>query len=151
MLFFENRERFATGALTYDDGQPESATDARIMIQVQIEGQPVGAMVDTGAPWVVLDPELAEALQIEVSGAVELARLQIRGIRYDGHLHRLPVNLLAERGESHRVEATIFVPALPPGEVWGNKPNFIGLLGLLDRIRYAIDPSTNTFYFGPLT
>jgi len=133
MLFFENRERFATGALTYDDGQPESATDARIMIQVQIEGQPVGAMVDTGAPWVVLDPELAEALQIEASGAVEL------------------VNLLAERGESHRVEATIFVPALPPGEVWGNKPNFIGLLGLLDRIRYAIDPSTNTFYFGPLT
>jgi len=151
MLFFENGEPFATGALTYDDGQPESAANARIMIQVQIEGQAIRAMVDTGAPWVVLDPELAEDMQIEGGAPVESARLQIRGTTYDGSLHRIPVHLLAERGESQPVDATIFVPVLRQGEVWGNKPNFIGLLGLLDRIRYAIDPSTNTFYFGPLT
>jgi hypothetical protein len=149
MLFFEDRTPFATGAAGYDDGQPESDLDARIMLEVQINAQPVRAMVDTGAPFVVLDPELAGALDYQSWEFTEEARLWVRGIRYEGSLHRVEVALFAERGESHSLTATIFVPRLRLGDVWGSKPNFIGL-SLLDRIRYAIDPATNTFYFGPL-
>ena len=57
------------------------------------------------------------------------------------------IGLEAERGESLDIEATVFVPILPPGETWLH-PNFIGLDGFLNRIRFAIDPEENAFYFG---
>jgi hypothetical protein len=40
------------------------------------------------------------------------------------------------------VDATIFV-----SPDW-HGPNFIGYQGLLQRIRFAVDPETNLFYFG---
>jgi len=46
------------------------------------------------------------------------------------------------------VQATFFIPALLPGESW-NFPNFLGLDGFLNRIRFAVDPAENIFYFGP--
>ncbi len=42
------------------------------------------------------------------------------------------------------IEANVFVV---PG--W-QAPCFIGYAGALDRVRFAIDPSANRFYFGPL-
>ncbi|MGA9380505.1 MAG: hypothetical protein WBV73_17210 [Phormidium sp.] len=35
-------------------------------------------------------------------------------------------------------------------EYWGDFPSFIGLNGFLERIRFAIDPNTDTFYFGQI-
>jgi len=29
-------------------------------------------------------------------------------------------------------------------------PSFLGLTGFLERIKFAADPNTDTFYFGPL-
>lgn len=52
--------------------------------------------------------------------------------------------LRADEGESLRVEATIF---LSPDWIG---PNFIGYGGLLQRIRFAVDPESNLFYFGPI-
>ncbi len=151
MLFFRGGEPFANGRLIYDDGQPEAAADARIMIQVQIAGQPVRAMVDTGAPYVILDPELALDFGLQPGTALETTRMRLGYFRFTGTLHRLDIELPADEGESLSVQATVFVPRLLPGDEWRDKPNFIGL-SLLDRIRYAIDPPPNSaFYFGPLT
>ncbi|HAX76687.1 MAG TPA: hypothetical protein DCY88_12800 [Cyanobacteria bacterium UBA11372] len=47
------------------------------------------------------------------------------------------------------VQATVFVPDRE--ELWGNFPYFIGLGGFLERIRFAFDPASDTFYFGSLT
>ena len=34
-------------------------------------------------------------------------------------------------------------------ERWGELPSFLGLMGCLERMRFAVDPLDNTFYFGP--
>lgn len=150
MLFFRGGAPFATGRLNYDDGQPETAADARIMIQLQIAGQPVRAMVDTGAPYVILDPELALDLGLQPAAALETTRMRLGYFRYSGALHRLDIELPADDGQGLSVQATVFVPQLLPGDEWRDKPNFIGL-SLLDRIRYAIDPPpSSAFFFGPL-
>ncbi len=59
-----------------------------------------------------------------------------------GALYRVPVKLLADEGEPLQMEATVF---LSPD--WQG-PNFIGYEGLLQRIRFAVDPQANQFYFG---
>ncbi|MBI4000481.1 MAG: hypothetical protein HY348_01690 [Nitrospira defluvii] len=58
-------------------------------------------------------------------------------------LKRIPVEILADQGESLSVEATVAV--LPD---W-HHGTFIGYAGLLERIKFAVDPSDNYFYFGP--
>jgi hypothetical protein len=60
----------------------------------------------------------------------------------------LSVKLEATIGTSIDVDATAFVPDVE--EFWGDLPSFIGLMGFLERIRFAVDPSTDTFYFGKL-
>ncbi|MBD2182745.1 hypothetical protein H6G03_17015 [Planktothrix sp. FACHB-1375] len=73
----------------------------------------------------------------------------IRGMRLDGSIARMSITFRAQEGESLTQEATVFVPDVE--EYWGNFPSFIGLAGFLERIRFAIDPLTDTFYFGPLS
>jgi hypothetical protein len=46
-----------------------------------------------------------------------------------------------------RFDKILFVPEMEPDEVW-SYPNFLGLSGFLDRIRFAVDASDNAFYFG---
>ncbi|MBK7200605.1 hypothetical protein [Candidatus Amarolinea dominans] len=43
----------------------------------------------------------------------------------------------------------VFIPQLDPGEVW-TLPSFVGLEGMLQRMRFAVDPDASLFYFGPL-
>ncbi|MBI3762643.1 MAG: hypothetical protein HY260_12400 [Chloroflexi bacterium] len=73
----------------------------------------------------------------------------IRGQRYTGTLHRLDAKIPAEHGDPLTVEATVFVPELLPDDTW-DFPNFIGLTGMLERMRFAVVPSSQLFYFGPL-
>jgi len=151
MLFFGGGKPFAIGALPYDDGVIEAAVNPRVMIQVQIATQPIRAMVDTGAPYVVLNPELADELGLRTADLVERdVTLNIRGTNYRGSLHLIDIQLVAAEGESLTAHSTVFIPRLVPGDTWGLKPNFVGL-GLLNNVRYAVDPDQNTFYFGPLT
>ncbi|MBI4531612.1 MAG: hypothetical protein HY709_08815, partial [Candidatus Latescibacteria bacterium] len=48
----------------------------------------------------------------------------------------------AEEGENVEVEATWFISPDWPG------PIVIGWKGCLERLRFAVDPSEDTFYFG---
>ncbi|HEY2289684.1 MAG TPA: hypothetical protein VGM86_03175 [Thermoanaerobaculia bacterium] len=62
---------------------------------------------------------------------------------FRGGLYRGPLFFEVFEGEPLDIEATIFVsPSWPPGE------NFLGYQGLLQRIRFAVDPEVNLFYFG---
>ncbi len=72
----------------------------------------------------------------------------IRGMRLEGFVVRLNIKLVAREGQDLDVDSTVFVPEVE--EYWGDFPSFIGLTGFLERIRFAIDPSTDTFYFGQL-
>jgi hypothetical protein len=141
---------FAVGSTPFEDRYPGDEHNARIVLTVTPEDGPSTPMiVDTGAPWCILGPELAEAWGTtfhEIYRPSE--RLNIRGISYTGRLVRATIVLKATSGEDLALEATIFIPDVEPGETW-NLPNFLGLDGLLNRIRFAVDPTENVFYFGP--
>jgi len=55
------------------------------------------------------------------------------------------LTLLADEGESFELDTTLFA-----SREW-SLGNFIGYAGFLERIRFAVDPSTNDFYFGGLS
>lgn len=140
---------FAAGVIYYLDTYPgDSNPPARIVIQVRIAGEFVPFLVDTGAPWCVLNPRIAQPL-ID-SGHAEQQNegtYIIRGYKYNGIFFRLDLVLEDEAGNYIAVDATVFVPTLQFDEEWTH-PNFLGLVGFLDRIRFAVDPQENAFYFG---
>ncbi len=144
-------ERFACGAIEYSDYYSDDL-HPRIVVPIHLGSLPlpVLAVVDTGAPWCVLDPALLEELGYNVERLQPTRRpLNIRGIAYSGWLYRVPIRLDATLGHWLEIEATVFAPNLLPGDTWAY-PNFIGLEGFLSRIRFAVDPAANFFYFGPL-
>jgi len=141
---------FACGGVKYFDTYADSP-DPRLVLPIRLGTWPslISAVVDTGAPWCVFDPVLVGNLGSDIEHLQPIRKLNIRGIAYSGWLYRLPVRLEAMLGQWLEVEATAFIPELSAGQVWPF-PNFIGLEGFLSRIRFAMDPSTNFFFFGPL-
>jgi len=151
MLYFLDQTPFASGCAAYEY-RPAALDDTtpRIMIRVDIEGVVTGAFLDTGSPYMILNPEIAEALHIDIRGGLSQNRLLFRGNWLAGYLHRVNVRFIAEEGENVTVEATVFIPDLLPGQEYGNFPSVIGMNACLERLRFAVDPSQDTFYFGAL-
>lgn len=151
LLSFYTGDTFASGAIQYRyrPGTPGERTP-RIWLRLEIEGLPVTAIMDTGAPYLVCSPDMAHKLQLGPETSLGTERLLIRGFSVSGHLHRLNVRFHAEQGMSLDIEATTFVPDPDWQDRWGDFPPFIGLGGCLERIRFAIDPTDDTFYFGPI-
>jgi hypothetical protein len=148
-LIFANGESFATGALRYSYGPATPGeTTNRIIMPVEIEGVSTNAVVDTGAPYVICEPRIARQMGFDPTWAIGREKMLVRGMWLDGSIARLSVKLEATIGTSIDVDATAFVPDVE--EFWGDLPSFIGLMGFLERIRFAVDPSTDTFYFGKL-
>jgi hypothetical protein len=141
---------FATGVATYEDHYPGEPGHARIVLTVLVEEQiSVPAVVDTEAPWCILNPELARKVRISTDNDYPIKRMSLRGLTYEGALHRLTSGLRNElEGDDLRIDASVFVPDMRPGEDWEH-PNFLGLSGLLERMRFAVDPADNAFYFAP--
>lgn len=139
---------FATGVTSYKDEYPGWEKQARVVVSVTLEDQYVIPMIlDTGAPWCILNPEIAEDLGLNVDDGIPIRKpLDLRSGSYPGALIRMRLRVPAEQGDELVIEATAFVPKLSPEENW-EYPNFIGLDGFLSRIRFAIDPADNSFYF----
>ena len=144
MLLWPDGSTFATGRSRYLDGDPEiPAETAGVHVQVEFDGVRVLAMLDTGAAWSVLKAELAAELDLfDRDGPAQTISTRIGTIQ--GKLVRAMTTLVADDGDSVGVHSTVFVsPDWPAG-------NFIGYTGLLERIRFAVDPETNAFLFGAL-
>jgi hypothetical protein len=142
---------FAAGSMNYLDNYPGELQSAKIVVAVSIfDSAALSAIVDTGAPWCIFDPELIATLGIDGDdGYRPESALNIRGTRYEGVLVRAPLTLLADEGDDLTISATIFLPDWNEGDSW-YFPNFIGLDGCLNRIRFAVDPVESVFYFGGL-
>jgi len=151
MLFFQDGTPFAKAFSSYAY-RPVEEYDKypRIFIQVEIEGFQTEAFLDTGSPYVICDPIIAENLSLDLTHGEKIEKFLIRGYTIEGYLHRMNITILAEGGQGLPVDATVFVPNLTPDQDWGNFPSIIGLSGFLERIRFAIDPIKDRFYFGDL-
>ena len=112
-------------------------------MRLEFDGVSVLALLDTGAAWSVVDAELADALGLFDEDGLPVTMSSRIG-RFDGKLVRVKTTLMAEDGESVELDSTVFVSREWP------QGNFIGYSGLLERIRFAIDPGSNSFFFGAL-
>jgi hypothetical protein len=61
-----------------------------------------------------------------------------------GRLERIPITFLPREGEEVTIEATWFISLDWPG------PTVIGWKGCLERMRFALDPNDDSFYFAEL-
>ena len=151
-LVFHDGQKFATGSVPYSyRPETEHQDIPKLFLQVQIEGQDLEALVDTGAQFFICPPDVAKLLKLHETDSSATEALRIRGERIEGTLHRITLTLLAEEGESLSVEATAFVPKTSEEYKLGPIPSFLGLFCCLERLRFAVDPSTETFYFGPIS
>lgn len=139
-----NDEAFTRGRSTFADalrGAGEGGAKIYVKVRPDRLPAPVTAQLDTGAPWTIFEREIVDAME-EVGDSSVTVELDTRfGLR-NGRLARVMVEILADEGESLEVEATIFIcDDWPAG-------SFIGYGGFLERIRFALDPARNHFYFG---
>ena len=146
LLNFADQSPFATGVASYDyNGVPGSDASARIILEVIIEGQPTTAILDTGAPYLICSPALVEVLRLNPSAALARHTMLIRGYKVKGDLYRVALTIPAKEGMELSLEVMAFVPAAGEQYMF---PSFLGLLGCLEWVRFAIDPLDNKFYFG---
>jgi len=139
---------FAVGVAGYVDASPQERNGpARIVIYLEMpNGEAVPAIVDTGAVWCILRRDVVSRCREEIVETIcrEYPR-RIQGRTIIGTLHRMRMYLPADEGLALEIEATVFEP--DEGQYVG-MPNIIGLSGFLDRIRFAVNPAANEFYFG---
>lgn len=71
---------FASGMTYYADYYPGQYDTARIVVLIGVAGLPaVEAVVDTGAPWCILDPSVAELVdEITYDASAQRQALQTR-------------------------------------------------------------------------
>ena len=129
-----------------DDLNMYPMPEARIVVPLTLESvtEPVPAVVDTAAPWCIFEPVVAKAVVRHFLPLQSRVALSTRLGLIHGSLYRGLVVIPADEGDPLEVEATAF---LSPD--WRGS-NFIGYQGLLQRIRFAVDPETNLFYFGQI-
>lgn len=148
LLQFADGEPFATGAAHYS--APASGPAARrISLQVELGDQLTTAFVDTGSPLLVCHPDLASLLDFDNAEALEVKEVFYRGKWVEGFIHRAELTLLADEGNPLYVNASVFIPDPKQDFVDDFFPSsLLGMRNCLESIRFAIDPSNETFYFG---
>ena len=138
-------EEFASGVSTYLEEDPSLESSQRsIHVSIALQGDvliEVLARLDPAAPWVVLNSELNRQIGLHADATRIVAMQTALGLKR-GSLERFPVTLLAEQGDPLEIDATLFVC-----DDWEGS-NFLGYNGFVDRIRFAVDPKTEKFYFG---
>jgi len=139
---------FTTGWATYRDFDPENRSRKQgFYVQVAFPGSSGGslyAFIDTGTPYCVFNTAVVENLGLSFDEGEKIVLRTAYG-PFEGIVQRVMIRLIAEHGESLNIDASVFVAA-----DW-QLGNFLGYTGFLERLRFAVDPGTNTFYFGPRT
>ena len=144
-ILFENS--FACGMAEYLTSHPLRG-DNRISLTISIDGQPTQALIDTGSPWSIIDPRLAGLLETAMQDAyAPTEKMWTSWGEIEGKIIQVNIGLLADDGDSLEFSAMVLVPIINADAEW-HQPNFIGVQHFLDRLRFAVDPLENAFYFG---
>lgn len=100
------------------------------------------ALLDTGGHFCILSHEVAEAIRGQLGDPFDSTELRTARGLIRGELHRHAIELVGESGQGLVIEATVF---LSPD--WMGT-SFLGYSGVLERVRFCVDPRSNRFYFG---
>lgn len=147
-LLTPDHRPFTSGSAAYYDSTTSGQILAEPRIHIRLEigdsGVELLALVDTAAPWCILESRLVQAAREQLEELPRDVALSTRLGRFHGRLYLGALKLLPDDGEELLVTTTFFLSQDWPGG------NFVGYLGFLDRIRFAVDPQANRFYFGSL-
>lgn len=149
-LLFPDGTAFSNGAMTYQF-RPATRGEKyeRLVVTIFVGPFATTAVVDTGGVFFICTPELGKQLGLDPQRGAPTDKLYLRGRTLEGSLHPLEIELAAQDGETLIVTVTAFLPHLRAGEEWSEEfPCIMGLYGCLERLRFAVDPVTETFYFG---
>jgi hypothetical protein len=152
LLQFANGNPFAVGATPYAY-RPATDRDAspRVIVTIRLGDILTSAFVDTGGVYLWCPPHLADDLGVNLEDGDPVGPIWSARGRFEGVLLRVPLILLAEEGHSLVIESTVFIPRLKLGEELPEDfPLVLGMQGCLERLRFAVDPNDDTFYFGDL-
>ncbi len=127
-----------SGAARFFRDYPVGRSNLTVAVRCRL-GSLIGdeaALLDTGAAWSVIGADLAILLDADLGEPLEPLMLSTRLGLLRGHLHRLPITLVADPGcgSDLAVDATVAVIADWPG------PVVLGYRGLLERVRFAFEP-----------
>jgi len=152
LLRFADGTLFATGAAPYAYRPVTARENApRVVLSVRLGEIETSAFLDTGGVYLLCSPELARRLGLDPQDGIPTPSVQSGRGRLDGVLYRVGLTFIAADGDDLNVEPTVFVPLLKPGEEWPEDfPCILGMQGCLERLRFAVDPNDDTFYFGEL-
>ena len=150
--FSGDGEPFATGAASYRYAPVPGSDDAnRILIQVEINEDFREAILDTGGQYFLCAQDVAEGIRPAPEYTLERKNIRFRGETVRGRLHRIDILLLHGEGDYLTVDVTAFLP--DPDQVFTPEfipYSFLGMHCCMERVRFAIDPSEDRFYFGRL-
>lgn len=123
-------------------GFPES--QPRIYVKFRPAGVNVlfWALLDTGAHFCLLNEGTAGLVRDGLAEDVGTFSVLTAFGPVQGPLYRHQITVIAEAGKSLDVDATVFAPTGWQG------PCVLGYAGLLERMRFAIDPRGSQFGFG---
>ncbi len=152
MLRFSNGDDFTIGAAPYAyRPAAEQETSPRIILRLLLENFETTGFVDTGGVYLLLSPEVADNLGLRPDDGIPTAPLMFRGQRVSGALHLVSLTLPAEQGDDLTIQVTAFAPQLTPFQEWPNDfPCILGMMGCLEFLRFAVDPTNSTFHFGEI-
>ncbi len=147
LLQLGSEEPFASGVSQYLDTIPGQAEPyPRIYVQFRPEGVDAElsflALVDTGAHFCILNVGVADLIENRLGESIGEIVLRTAHGLVEGHLYAHRIRLIAEQGDHLSFDCTLF---LSPD--WRGA-NFLGYVGALERLRFAIDSPRNRFYFG---
>ena len=139
------------GRLPYQDQWGQLHRGQKVVVPARAPLRAGGSLdlefvLDTGSPWTIVDPSFLPNLAADALG--EKQRVLLCGDEIVGQLFRVPLSFGEMDQEFLAIEATILFPILAPDQTWPH-PNFLGL-SALDRLRWALEPDTNQFYYAPV-
>jgi len=138
------------GAVRYQtayQGQP------RLVVPLRVESLPglEMAVLDTGSTRCILRPDVARHLRISKPPDALEETLRSRFGDFPGWIERVTLTLLPDAGMGIQtpLDVRVFIPEPHPiSRAEYNGPTILGMLDLLEVIRFAVDPARTMFYFG---
>ena len=120
LLQYQDGEPFASGACPFRDAFAGRGNEIpKVIVDIEINGIRTEAVVDTGGIYLIVHPDLVD---VDPAEGLLHTHVWLRGHRIDG--------------------------SLPPGDPMWLFPNYLGWHMCLERMRFALDPQDNMFYFG---
>jgi hypothetical protein len=145
MLRSRDGAEFASGYSKYSFVPPQ---DPKLNVRIEVDVIQTLAVSDTAAPFLVCNLWLASQLDFSKFDRIGSTRIGTNRGPLIGDLDRLPLRLLASEGSAVEIQATAVIPGFDQDH-WRDAPTFLRFRDCLERLRFAIDPSEEKFYFGP--